>query len=52
MINKTPLYIAVDMGNLEIVKLLLNRQDIDINTKSISLLYFLNIVSNLLNFLM
>lgn len=52
MINKTPLYIAVDMGNVEIVKLLLNRQDIDINTKSISFLYFLNIVSNLLNFLM
>lgn len=31
----TPLYIATKKGNKEIVELLLSRQDIDINLKSV-----------------
>ena len=30
-LNKTPLYIAVENGNSEIVKLLLNENNIDVN---------------------
>ena len=35
MFNKTALYIAVEKGNIEIIKDLLNREEIDVNAKSI-----------------
>lgn len=34
-IDKTPLYMACDKGNVELVKLLLNRKEININDKSV-----------------
>lgn len=34
-LNKTPLHIAVENNNFEIVKLLLSRKDIDANSKMI-----------------
>lgn len=36
-LNKTALHLAVESGNPEIVKLLLSREEIDINMKSIIL---------------
>lgn len=33
--NKQALHIAVEKGNLEVVRLLLERKDIEVNTKSI-----------------
>lgn len=36
---------AVEIGNVEIVKLLLARKDININIKAI-LIFFINIISN------
>lgn len=34
-VYKTPLYVAVEKGNVEIVRLLLSRNDININERSI-----------------
>ena len=34
-IDKKPLYMACDKGNVELVKLLLNRKEININDKSV-----------------
>lgn len=44
-IQKTALHIAVQMQEVEIVKLLLLNQDIDVNSKRVSHL-FINIISN------
>ena len=33
--NKTPLYIAVEKENIDILKLLISRPEIDLNIKSI-----------------
>ena len=35
ILNKQALHIAVEKGNLEVVKLLLRRRDIEVNTKAI-----------------
>lgn len=37
---KTPLFVAVEKNNLKIIELLLKRQDIDVNQKSIENLIF------------
>ena len=44
VINKTALYIAVEKGNFEIVKLLLSLPEIDINIKSIKTINILNTI--------
>lgn len=35
LFNKAPLHIAIEKQNIEIVKLLLARKEIDVNTKSV-----------------
>ena len=49
-LNKTPLYIAVENGNSEIVKLLLNENNIDVNKgfvlKLFSIIKLKNIIFN------
>ena len=39
MIHITPLYEAIKQGNQEIIQLLLTRQELDINIKSIFIQY-------------
>lgn len=39
--EKTPLQIAIEKGNAEIIKLLLKCQNIDVNLKSILIFYFI-----------
>lgn len=34
-INKTPLYIAVEKGNIDVVQVLLANKDVNVNIKSI-----------------
>lgn len=41
--EKTPLFIAVEKSNIEIVKLLLNNDDVDINMKYVSKIESCNI---------
>lgn len=48
--NKTPLYIAAEKGNSEIVKLLLSMPDIDINAKSIFITKIIYAISNFVGF--
>lgn len=43
--HETPLNIAVGKEYLEIVKLLLSRDDINVNQKSVFTIIFLNIIS-------
>lgn len=45
-INKTALIIAVEKMNSEAVKFLLEHPNIDVNSMSISIKNFLNIISN------
>ena len=42
--QKTPLHLAVEKENADIVRLLLSHPKIDVNTKSIKINYFLNII--------
>lgn len=47
--NKTPLYVAIDKGNNELVKLYLANQKIDVNTKLIQTNpFFLNAIQILI----
>ena len=48
----TPLNSAIERGNIEIINLLLNHPEIDINYKSISIIFLNHISNNLFIFIM
>lgn len=45
-INKSPLYIAVEKQNIEIIKQLIELQQTDVNTKAILTINFFYVVFN------
>lgn len=42
--NQTPLFLAVEKNEIKTVKLLLKRKEIDVNSKSIIIVFILNII--------
>ena len=49
LLNKTPLYFAVEKGNIEIIKLLLQNNEIDVNILNIFISFFNKIKNQNLN---
>ena len=49
--NKTPLYLAVEKENLEIVKLLINNNKINLNIPYILLYFFIEFDIHLFNYI-
>lgn len=49
MLNKAPFNLAVETGNIEIIKLLLAHKKIDVNVHNISFLYFYFIFNHMIS---